>query len=270
MNFSTKASGSPRICSTSGHPARHQSTVAQMIQIAITCWSFSVVSLSLRSQKIRLPPVGRFPQSPQAKTLNRESGEFMMQIKRKKLPAALMTALGAGVLLAATSAGAQQAQRVEKIEVTGTNIKRTDVETPSVVQVITREQIERSGATSVAELLREVPAIAGGSAQDFDGGTGFQRGNQTASLRGLGSVATLVLLNGRRIAPAPYADPNLGQGSSYNLNTIPISAIERIDVLKDGASAIYGSDAIAGVINIILRKDYRGAEIAWSHWQKLD
>ena len=194
----------------------------------------------------------------------------MKQIKRKKLLAALMSALGAGLLLAATGAGAQQAQRVEKIEVTGTNIKRTDLETPSVVQVITREQIERSGATSVAELLREVPAIAGGSAQDFDGGTGFQRGNQTASLRGLGSVATLVLLNGRRIAPAPYADPNLGQGSSYNLNTIPISAIERIDVLKDGASAIYGSDAIAGVINIILRKDYRGAEVAWSHWQKLD
>ena len=194
----------------------------------------------------------------------------MKRIRRKTLPAALIGAFGASVLLAAGGASAQQAQKVEKIEVTGTNIKRTDVETPSVVQVITREQIERSGATSVAELLREVPAIAGGSAQDFDGGTGFQRGNQTASLRGLGSVATLVLLNGRRIAPAPYADPNLGQGSSYNLNTIPISAIERIDVLKDGASAIYGSDAIAGVINVILRKDYRGAEIAWSHWQKLD
>jgi iron complex outermembrane recepter protein len=194
----------------------------------------------------------------------------MIQIKRKRLPAALMSALGASVLLAATGVHAQQAQRVEKIEVTGTNIKRTDTETPSVVQVITREQIERSGATSVAELLREVPAIAGGSATDFDPGTGFQRGNQTASLRGLGSVATLVLLNGRRIAPAPYADPNLGQGSSFNLNTIPLSAIERIDVLKDGASAIYGSDAIAGVINIILRKDYRGAEISWSHFQKLD
>ena len=195
-----------------------------------------------------------------------------MKHMQKKLPAALLAALGAGVALSAASLGAhaQQAQRVEKIEVTGTNIKRTDTETPAVVQVITREQIERSGAQTVAELLRQVPAIGGGSAQDFDGGTGFQRGNQTASLRGLGSVATLVLLNGRRLAPAPYADPNLGQGSSYNLNTIPVSAIERIDVLKDGASAIYGSDAMAGVINIILRKDYRGAEATYSYWTKPD
>jgi iron complex outermembrane receptor protein len=193
-----------------------------------------------------------------------------MQIKRKKLSAALIGVFGAGFLWAAGEASAQQAQRVEKIEVTGTNIKRTDTETPSVVQVITREQIEKSGATSVAELLRNVPAIAGGSVQDFDRGTGFNSGNATASLRGLGSVATLVLLNGRRIAAAPVADPNSGQGTAYNLNTIPLSAIERIDILKDGASAIYGSDAIAGVINIILRKDYRGGEITWNHWQKLD
>jgi iron complex outermembrane receptor protein len=196
----------------------------------------------------------------------------MKQMQKKKLPAALTLAFGAGVALSAASLGAsaQQAQRVERIEVTGTNIKRTDTETPSVVQVITREQIERSGVQTVAELLRQVPAIAGGSAQDFDGGTGFQRGNQTASLRGLGSVATLVLLNGRRLAPAPYADPNVGQGSSYNLNTIPVSAIERIDVLKDGASAIYGSDAMAGVINIILKRDFRGAEATWSYWTQPD
>jgi iron complex outermembrane receptor protein len=112
--------------------------------------------------------------------------------------------------------------------------------------------------------------MAGGSLVDFDAGSGFSRGNATASLRGLGSVATLVLLNGRRVAPAPTADPNLGQGTAFNLSTIPLSAIDRIEILKDGASAVYGSDAIAGVINIILRKDYRGAEATVSHWQKSD
>ena len=136
--------------------------------------------------------------------------------------------------------------------------------------VITREQIERSGSTSVDELLRQLPAISGGAAVDYDPGTGFQRGNSTASLRGLGSVATLVLLNGRRVAPAPAADPNVGQGTGFNLNSIPLSAIDRIEVLKDGASAVYGSEAIAGVINIILRKDYRGAEASVNHWQQSD
>jgi iron complex outermembrane receptor protein len=158
----------------------------------------------------------------------------------------------------------------ERIEVTGSHIRRVDFESPAVVQVITRDDIARSGAIGLAELLRELPAMAGGSVQDFNQGTGFQRGNQTISLRGLGSVATLVLLNGRRIPSAPYGDPNLAQGSSFNLNTIPLGAIERIDVLKDGASAIYGSDAIAGVVNIILRNDYQGAEASWSHWQKLE
>jgi len=195
----------------------------------------------------------------------------MKQIRRKKLTVALVGALGASFFLASTEAAAQQqAQKIEKIEVTGSNIKRTDTETPSVVQVITREQIERSGATSVAELLRQVPAVGAGAATDFNSGTGFQSGNATVSLRGLGSYATLVLLNGRRLPTAPYADPNTAQGASYNLNAIPVSAIERIDVLKDGASAIYGSDAIAGVINIITRKDYKGGEVTWSHWQKLD
>src|SRR5258706_14504596 len=78
------------------------------------------------------------------------------------------------------------------------------------------------------------------------------------------------MLNGRRVAPAPIADPNVGKGTGFNLSTIPISAIDRIEVLKDGASAVYGSEAIAGVINIILRKDYRGAEVTVNHWQQSD
>jgi iron complex outermembrane recepter protein len=189
-----------------------------------------------------------------------------MQIRKTKI-ATLVGLMSAGAIMTLAHsqlAFAQQSTtsptKTDKIEVTGTNIKRVDAETPSVVQVITREEIERSGATTVAELLRNVPAISGGSLQDFNTGNGFSASTQSASLRGLGSIGTLVLLNGRRVSPSPTADPNTGQGQAFNLNTIPFSAIERVEILKDGASAIYGSDAIAGVINFILRKDYQGAE----------
>ena len=104
------------------------------------------------------------------------------------------------------------AQKIDKIVVTGSNIKRADAETSASIQIIDKEEIARSGVSTVAELLRAVPAIGGGSLQDYDGGSGFSRATQSASLRGLGSVSTLVLLNGRRVAPAASADPNTGQG----------------------------------------------------------
>ena len=181
----------------------------------------------------------------------------------KKIAKALV-AIGIGSVGTAFVAQAQQAQKVDKIEVTGSNIKRVDSETPSPIQVITREDIQKSGTNSVAELLRDIPSVSGGSVQDFNAGNGFGRGTQSVSLRGLGSVSTLVLVNGRRVETAPIADPNFGQGSAFNLNVIPVGAIERIEILKDGASAIYGSDAIAGVINIILRKDYTGGEVLYT------
>ncbi|MBL8524523.1 MAG: TonB-dependent receptor [Betaproteobacteria bacterium] len=191
---------------------------------------------------------------------------------QKALPKAVANALRVCILasLAVPALAQQPAQKVDKIEVTGSNIKRVDAETSSAVQVLTKEDIEKSGVQTVAELLRAVPAIAGGSLQDFDGGSGFSRATQSASLRGLGSIGTLILLNGRRVAPAANADPNTGQGQSYNLNTIPLSAIERIEILKDGASAIYGADAIAGVINFILKKDYTGAEMRVTGGSSLD
>lgn len=155
----------------------------------------------------------------------------------------------------------QQSQRVEKVEVTGTNIKRTDTETVAPIEIITREQIERSGQVTVAEVLREISINSGNSySESFT--NSFAPGASGISLRGLGQKATLVLLNGRRTAGYGFAQ-NL-QDSFVDLNSIPASAIERIEVLKDGASAIYGSDAIAGVVNIILRKDYQGAEVSVS------
>ncbi len=167
----------------------------------------------------------------------------------------------AGQALAQTTTAAPTPQKIEKIEVTGSNIKRVDAETASPIQIITADDIRRSGQTTVTQLLRELPSNAAGGLTELTGSGSFSTGAASASLRGLGSSATLVLLNGRRIAPYGLADPNFGQAGAVNLNAIPIDAIERIEILKDGASAIYGSEAIAGVINIILRKDFKGLQL---------
>lgn len=151
-------------------------------------------------------------------------------------------------------------EKIQKVEVTGTSIKRTNTETASPVQVIKAEDIKRSGASNMTELLQTIPAITSGGQNDFTSGNGFASGTATASLRGLGSASTLTLINGRRMAATATADPNSGQSTLYNINNIPMSAIERIEVVKDGASAVYGSDAIAGVVNIILKKEYTGFE----------
>lgn len=183
----------------------------------------------------------------------------MKHLTRKTLPSALLHALGTGVALSvmATGAQAQQAQKVEKIEVTGSHVKRVDTETVSPVDVITREQIERTGQATVAEVLRNIPANSGGSfSESFT--NSFAPGASGISLRGLGQKTTLVLINGRRVTGFGFAQ-NL-QDTFVDLNAIPSSAVERVEILKDGASAIYGSDAIAGVVNIIMRKDFKGIE----------
>lgn len=184
----------------------------------------------------------------------------MKQLKRKALYGALVQALGAGVALSviATGAAAQQTQKVEKIEVTGSNIKRVDMETVAPVEIITRDQIERSGQPTVADVIRNVPAAMAGSFNESFSNS-FAPGASGVSLRGLGQKTTLVLINGRRTAGYGFAQ-NL-QDTFVDLNSIPTSAVERVEILKDGASAIYGSDAIAGVVNVILRKDFRGAEL---------
>jgi iron complex outermembrane receptor protein len=173
----------------------------------------------------------------------------------------------AGLVTLGLSAHAQTpppplTQKVEKIEVTGSNIKRVDAETIAPVQVITREEIERSGKQTITEVLRTLPINSTGGLNDITGANSFSSGASTVSLRGLGSAATLVLLNGRRIAPFGGADPNFGQSAVVNLDALPLDVIERVEILKDGASAIYGSEAVAGVVNIILRKDFRGALVA--------
>ncbi len=184
-----------------------------------------------------------------------------MNPRMKKLSFALAHILGAGVAMtvASTPAFAQQAQKIEKIEVTGSNIKRIEGESALPVTVITREDITRSGATTAAELLDKLSANSGGGYNVSQGvGDSGTPGLSAASLRGLGSTNTLILLNGRRLSNYAF---NASGGGTVNLSQIPLAAVERVEVLKDGASAVYGTDAIGGVINFILRKDYTGAEV---------
>lgn len=178
--------------------------------------------------------------------------------QRKLLINALSQVLGVAVLGSAAVALAQQAQKIEKIEVTGSNIKRVDAEGPAPVQIISREEIARSTAPTVGDLLRRIPSNSGGSYSESS--TNNQSGAAGISLRGLGQKSTLVLINGRRMANHAFAQNN--QDTFVDLHSIPKSAVDRIEILKDGASAIYGSDAIAGVVNVILRRDYTGLEVA--------
>ncbi|MDX1706892.1 TonB-dependent receptor plug domain-containing protein [Pseudidiomarina sp.] len=141
----------------------------------------------------------------------------------------------------------------ERIQVTGSRIRRTDMEGAVPVTVIDREAIDLSGDMSVSDIIRNTTFNSAGSFRPQSGSSA--QGVSMVSLRGLGSSRTLVLVDGRRLTMSPST------GSSQDLNSIPIGAVERIEILSDGASAIYGSDAIGGVINVITRKDYNGAQL---------
>ncbi len=156
------------------------------------------------------------------------------------------------------------ANTFQRVEVTGSRIKRIDTETPAPVQVITREQIERSGVFSITEVLKRVPSANAGSF-DENAVASFTPGAGGVSLRGLGAQATLILINGRRVSPFGFASG--GQTTFVDINQIPVDVVERIEVLLDGASAIYGSDAIGGVINVILRRDFNGLQASGSFGQ---
>jgi outer membrane receptor for ferrienterochelin and colicin len=152
----------------------------------------------------------------------------------------------------------------ERIIVTGSRINRTDMETASPVEVISRDDIEASGFSNLQQILERSPAAGAGTfSTRGNSQDSTANGGAAVSLRGLGADATLVLVNGRRVNVSAFAE---GVANSFvDINTIPVAAIERIDILKDGASALYGSDAVAGVVNVILRKDFDGMEVSLSH-----
>ena len=182
-----------------------------------------------------------------------------MSFKRNKLRDAISIALcvgatmGSGFVFAQDTATTtdEDTQVLDAVQVTGSRIRRVDTETASPVIAIDRAAIEKSGKLTLGDLVQELPNIAGAPTNpqvNNGGGTG----QSAIELRGLGSQRTLVLINGRRLIN--------GSEIGADLNAIPASAVERIEVLSSGASAVYGSDAIAGVVNFIMRSDYQGME----------
>ncbi|MGK0372086.1 MAG: iron complex outermembrane receptor protein, partial [Glaciecola sp.] len=177
-----------------------------------------------------------------------------------KIAKSVSLAIAFGTLSGLSFSGAVVAQQetqaeenIEKIQVTGSRIRRTDLEGSVPVTVIDRAAIDLSGQISVSDLLRSTSFNSAGSFRPQSGSSA--QGVSQINLRGLGSERSLILVDGRRLPKSPST------GNSQDLNSIPIAAVERIEILSDGASAVYGSDAIAGVVNIILRKDFDGVEL---------
>jgi iron complex outermembrane recepter protein len=172
--------------------------------------------------------------------------------------------IGATASLASVSAFAQdkeeETKELKRVEVIGSRIKRVDAETAQPVSVITRADIEKTGATSVYDVLNNITSSDGSGLSTVTTQTNGSDGSQQISLRNLGAERTLVLVDGKRWVT--------DIDGVVDLSTVPLAIIERIDVLKDGASAIYGSDAIGGVVNIVTRKNYDGAQIGVSYGQR--
>ena len=177
--------------------------------------------------------------------------------KKSRISQALMLAFGGAVVIGALPTQAL----AQRVEITGSSIKRVEAEGALQVQTLTRADIDRTGVQSTEQLLRTVSAMASsGQTQNSTGAGLGTYGASTVSLRGLGQERTLVLVNGQRMAA--FADGTTG---STNVNNIPLAAIERVEILKDGASAVYGSDAVAGVVNFILQKNFQGYQIGGTY-----
>lgn len=177
--------------------------------------------------------------------------------------ATLSLVLSAGYTIAMAQEAAatdkkEESVKLESFEITGSRIKRVDMEGPSPIRVINRQAIEASGRSNLTELMRELPEA--GAIGINEGGTiSAVRGSTALNLRALGANNTLVIVNGRRQV---LTGSNSGGTTFVDLNRFPLAMIERIEILKDGASAIYGADATAGVINIITRKDFTGFQVS--------
>src|SRR6476469_7297389 len=152
---------------------------------------------------------------------------------------------------------ASESDTMEEVIVTGSRVRRVDAEPASPIITIDQAAIAKTGVTTAGDLLQRLPTVSGAATNPaVNNGGGF--GEANVELRGLDAKRTLVLLNGRRLGL-------VGASDATDINLIPVNLIERVDVLKEGAGAIYGSDAIAGVVNFITRKDVEGAELTASY-----
>ena len=186
----------------------------------------------------------------------------------------VLTYVVSGRLLISTTFAAPPANETgtaeaERVIVTGSNIPSAEEVGSNPVLAINRDSIEKSGERQAAELLRDLPiANASGVPVSNNATVGFTTGAASVSLRGFSPSATLVLIDGRRVAPYPIGD---GATTSFqDLFSIPLPAVQSIEILKDGASTTYGADAVAGVVNLKFWKDYRGAQLTLEYGNTLD
>lgn len=186
------------------------------------------------------------------------SMEKTMSRSVRRICAGSAVVAGVGFTQAVPAQQTDAGAAIARVEVTGSSLKRVDAETALPVQLIGKTEIARTGATSTEDLLTMIASLSSAGATFGATGAGTPTGGlSSVSLRGLGSTRTLVLVNGRRLAA--FAG---GDGASVNVNTIPLAAIERIEILKDGASGVYGSDAVAGVVNFILSRRIDGIDVS--------
>jgi len=180
-----------------------------------------------------------------------------MKLQLKPVVRGLAVAFG-GLSAVVTFPAAGQQQQLERVEITGSAVRRIEAESGLPVQILQAEDIERTGATSVTDLLRRIPATTGFGESGSVGGSAF--GFSGVSVHNVGEQRTLVLLNGHRIAQ--FGGQTLtGFAAAFDLNSLPISAIDRVEILTDGASALYGSDAIAGVVNFITKRNVNESDV---------
>jgi len=160
-----------------------------------------------------------------------------------------------------------EAVTLDAVTVTGSNLRGIDLQEAQPITILDAEDIKQFGASNVADLLKQVTETGGGTGNFSTANSGALQadapaGTAGASLRGLGTSSTLTLVNGRRVAASSFAN---GSENFVDINAIPMAAIDRIEILTTGASAIYGADAVAGVINLVLRKDFEGLRLSASY-----
>jgi iron complex outermembrane receptor protein len=165
---------------------------------------------------------------------------------------------------------AKGASEEERVIVTGSHIPTAEEVGPNPVLEINRDMIEKSGERTAADLLKRLPIDSFAGEPTFNAGNSQAAGASSVALRGFDASSTLVLLDGRRLAPYPVAGGATGGVTFVDLNSIPKAALGSIEILKDSASSIYGADAVAGVVNLKFRRDYRGAEITAGYGNTLD
>lgn len=206
--------------------------------------------------------------SAQAQTSAQAKASAPVAAKKATTPKEPIVLAQATAVPAATTAGNQGTPQLQEVVITGSLIQRTTIETPSPVQIISSKDLVQSGYTDISDVLRNISANGASTlSQSFS--FAFAIGASGISLRGLSLGDTLVLIDGERTVPYPLLDDN--ERSFVDLASIPFTAIQQVQILKDGGSALYGSDAIAGVVNVILRKEYQGFQVTTEsgtsqHW----